>query len=75
MKIYTTDDETTLDLEHVLAVGPVSEDCSYLGAYSYSLTLAFNSSKSIIYYNEAKAKACREKLINAWKTSKENDRA
>lgn len=72
MKIYTTDDGTTVDLQHVLAVGAVVENYMYVEPYMYVLTLAFDSTQIIGYDTEKEARACREKFINAWKSSKES---
>ncbi len=72
MKIYVTDDGAAVDLEHVLVVGEVFEDFHYVEPYMYVLTLAFNSTKIIGYDTEKEARVCREKFINAWKSSKEN---
>ncbi len=74
MKIYTTDDGTTVDLEHVLAVGKVHDNYQYIRPWMYVLTLAFNSTRIIGHDTEAKAVACRSKLINAWSGDKEQRR-
>lgn len=75
MKIHVTDNGTALDLDHVLVVGVVYADYEYTKPYMYTLSLAFTDCYLVSYDTPEEAERCREKLINAWKTSKEKDRA
>ena len=68
MKLYITDDGAAIDLEHVLAVGEVFEDYSYIEPHMYILTLSFGSTKIIGYNTPEEVTQCREKLIAAWQS-------
>lgn len=63
MRFYQTESGTAVDLDHVLAVGPVIEDFRSEPPYFYRLTLAFGSSTAICYQSREEADSCRAQLM------------
>lgn len=67
MKFYTVPfDGTSLDLDHLLAVGQVFENFNHTKPYLFLLTFAFNSTKLVSFDSPGEAEAARNYLVEAW---------
>lgn len=75
MKLFIMPCGTALDLEHLLAVGPLGcinvysddEFEDVIGtSFEFDLTLAFASSRTLRYKTKPEAEGARRRLLLAW---------
>lgn len=66
MKLYTVSNGTMLDLEHLQAVGPITENLKQEFPYSFTLTLAFGSVLRVAFDDAPTATSQRAALVKAW---------
>lgn len=66
MKLYEIPRNGAFDLNHLMFVGEVVCDTSWVEPWKFHIQLAFNVDRHICFYDESEARVARAELVAAW---------